>query len=50
VPVDFIELTDWPGGTPEVAAFIRLRDAHAPVQARVPARPQHDSDASAPAA
>src|SRR5687768_6387916 len=24
VPVDFIELTEWPGGTPEVAAFIRL--------------------------
>ena len=36
VPVDFIELTEWPGGTPEVAAFIRLRDAHAPVPAVVP--------------
>jgi hypothetical protein len=50
VPVDFIELTDWPGSKPEVAAFIRLRGAHARVQARVSPQPRGDSDTSAPAA
>lgn len=48
VPVDFIELTDWPGGTPEVAAFIRLREAHASVQAKVATPPRGDSEASPP--
>ena len=50
MPVDFIELTDWPGGAPEVAAFIQLRDAHAPVHATVPSPPRGDSDKSAPEA
>ena len=50
VPVDFVELTDWPGGTPEVAAFIRMHEAHAPVPAIVPPPPHAGSDASAPAA
>ena len=50
VPVDFIELTDWPGGAPEVAAFIQLRDAHAPVPAAVPSQPRTGSDTAAPAA
>ena len=46
VPVDFIELTDWPGGTPAVAAFIRMREARAPVLARMPEQPRADSDAA----
>jgi len=50
VPVDFTELTDWPGGTPEVAALVRLREAHAPVSAKVPVTPRGDADTSAPAA
>ncbi len=50
VPVDFIELTDWPGGPPEVAAFIQLRDAHAPLPAAMPPHPRTDSDTAAPAA
>ena len=50
VPADFIELTEWPGGTPEVAAFIRLRDAHAPVPALVPRRGDAGSGAVTPAA
>jgi len=50
VPVDYIELTHWPGGTPEVAAFIRIREAHAPVPARVPPKPVGGSDSSSPRA
>jgi hypothetical protein len=50
VPTDYIELTDWPGGEPAVAAFIRLRDAHAGVPARVPPPPVGGTDAQAPAA
>lgn len=46
VPVDYIELTHWPGGSPEVAAFIRIREAHAPVLARVSLEPRGGSDAS----
>jgi hypothetical protein len=47
VPVDFIELTEWPRGTPEIAAFIRLRQAHASLPA--PLRPGRDGDpATAP--
>ena len=46
VPVDFIELTDWPGGTPAVAAFIRVRETHAPMLARMPEQPRTDSDAA----
>ena len=29
VPTDFIDLTDWPGGEPAVAAIVGLRDSHA---------------------
>lgn len=43
VPADYIELTDWPGGTPSVAAFIRLRESHAPVPAVAPPCPRGDS-------
>lgn len=50
VPTDYIELTDWLGGEPAVAAFIRLRDAHAGVPARVPPPPVGGTDADAPAA
>jgi hypothetical protein len=50
VPADFIELTDWPGGTPEVAAFIRFRDSHAPVPADLPPDNRRDSDSSPPSA
>ena len=50
VPVDFIELTDWPGGAPEVAALIQLRDAHAPVPAKVPPQTTGVSGAAPPAA
>ena len=28
VPADFVELTDWPGGHPEVAVLVRFRGAH----------------------
>jgi len=35
VPTDFIDLTDWPGGHPEVAAIVGLRDSHAGVRAVV---------------
>jgi hypothetical protein len=50
VPADFIELTDWPGRRPEVAAFVRLRETHAPVLADVLPPTRGDSDASTPAA
>ena len=39
VPADFIELTEWPGGNPEVAALIRFRDSHAGVPASVRRQP-----------
>ena len=35
VPADFIDLTEWPGGNPEVAAFIGFRDSHAATPAPV---------------
>ena len=35
VSADFIELTEWPGGNPEVAAFIGFRDSHTAVPASV---------------
>lgn len=50
VPVDFIELTEWPGGNIEFAAFVRLRDSHALMPATVRPRPRGDSDSAAPAA
>jgi hypothetical protein len=50
VAVDFIELTDWPDGSPSVAAFVRLRHAHAPVPAVIPPGPGSDSSGSTPAA
>jgi hypothetical protein len=50
VPADYIELTDWPGGEPEIAALIRLRDAHAGAPARVPPRTSGGADAHSPAA
>jgi hypothetical protein len=46
VAVDYIELTDWPGGNPEVAAFIRVREVHAPVPAWVRPQPRGGSDMS----
>jgi hypothetical protein len=48
VPVDYVELTEWPGGNPEVAAMLRLRDAHAAVLAAVHPAPRGASGASAP--
>lgn len=42
VPTDFIVLTEWPGGNPEVAATLRLRDAHAVVPAVVRTPPARD--------
>lgn len=48
VPVDFIELTEWPGGNVQFAAFVALRDSHAIVPAKVQPRPRRDSDSSAP--
>ena len=45
VPTDFIELTEWPGGTPEVAAMLRFRDAHAPVVATRKTNPGSATDA-----
>ena len=50
VPVDYVELTEWPGGSPEVAAMLRLRDAHAAVPAFVRPTPQGGSSTDAPAA
>jgi hypothetical protein len=50
VPTDYVELTDWPGGEPAVAAFIRLRGSHAGVPARLPPPPVGGTDAHAPAA
>ena len=48
VPVDFIELTEWPGWNVQFAAFVGLRDSHAIVPAKVRPRPRGDSDSSAP--
>jgi hypothetical protein len=45
VPTDFIELTDWPGGNPEVAAMIRLRSSHARMPAPEPPPPLGGSNA-----
>ena len=50
VPTDYIELTDWPGGEPEIAALIRLRDAHAGAHARVAPRTSGGADAHSPSA
>ena len=50
VPTDFIELSEWRGGNPEVAALIRFRLSHAAVPARLPPRESGGSDAAAPAA
>ena len=47
VPADFIELTEWPSGAPQVAAFIQLREAHAPVPARLPLGRSGGSEAAA---
>jgi hypothetical protein len=49
VPTDFIDLTDWPGGAPEVAAMIGLRDSHAREPAPAPAPPVSDSESESPA-
>lgn len=48
VPTDFIELSEWRGGNPEVAALIRFRFSHTGVPARLPTRQTADSDAAAP--
>ena len=50
VPVDYVELTEWPGGNPEVAAMLRLRDAHAAVPALVRRAPRGGSSTDSPAA
>jgi hypothetical protein len=50
VAVDFIELTDWPDGSPAVAAFVRLRHDHTPMPAVVPLRRGADTSSSPPAA
>ena len=50
VPVDFIELTEWPGGNIEFAAFVRFRQSPALRPATVRPQPRGDSDFSAPAA
>ena len=50
VPTDFIDLTDWPGGTPEVAALIGLRNSHAREPAIAPAPLVGDSAAEPPEA
>lgn len=50
VPTDFIDLTDWPGGNPEIAAIVGLRDSHSRVQARVEPAPSADSGAEPPRA
>jgi hypothetical protein len=49
VPADFIDLTDCPGGAPEVAAIISLRDSHARQPAPSPAPRIADSGAEPPA-
>lgn len=49
VPTDFIDLTDWPGGAPQVAAIISLRDSHARQAAPSPAPRIADSGAEPPA-
>jgi hypothetical protein len=48
VPTDFIELTDWPGGNPEVAAMIRLRVSHARRPAPESRPPNDGSDSNNP--
>jgi hypothetical protein len=50
IPTDFIELSEWRGGNPEVAALIRFRLSHAAVPARLPPHESGGSDAAAPAA
>jgi hypothetical protein len=50
VPTDFIELSEWRGGNPEIAALIRFRLSHAAVPARLPPREADGTDAQAPAA
>ena len=49
VPTDFIDLTDWPGGEPAVAAIVGLRDSHAarPAVERPP--PLGGADSAPPA-
>jgi hypothetical protein len=49
VPTDFIDLTDWPGGAPEVAAIIGIRDSHARQPAASPVPRIADSGAQPPA-
>ncbi len=50
VPADFVELTEWPGGDPEVAALARFRDSHAAVRAVVRRPPGSGAGALHPAA
>lgn len=45
VPTEYIELTDWPGGVPEISALIGLRESHARQPARAPSHPRSDVDA-----
>ena len=49
VPADFIELTEWPGAAPEVAALLRLRGSHAPVPAPVTPSPPGGAGRGKPA-
>ncbi len=48
VPTDFIDLTEWPNGSPEVAAMIRFREAHAAVPASLRVQPVRGADARSP--
>lgn len=48
VAVDFIDLTDWPGIEPEIVAFVRFREAAAPVAEEPRPSPRPAADGSRP--
>ena len=50
VPTDFIELTEWPGGEPPIAAMLRFRASHARVSAKVVPLPRRERGTDEPAA
>ena len=50
VPTDFIELTEWPGGQPPIAAMLRFRASHARVAAKVVPPPRRERGTDEPAA
>ena len=49
VPTDSIELTEWPGGRPELAATLGLRGGHAGVPAPHRSPPGEDAGSESPA-